>query len=251
MQAISKSFQLFLLNIARIKQLWPSPLLVLDHHHLSLRFTVTEQVRGHPLSTLVCPTPACPLICYSELFKTEIKSHHSSIKTSHGSILLQSKNQSPPNGFQGLNDLGPPLCLWNLTSSTHSLIDSAPAVPVLCFNMARCSCLGPWHWLFFLVQMFCAGTYMVYSLIWFWSLLRYYFIGNDFCDQPRKKNFPLSLCTASFSFVPQTEADINMLILFPSPLKQMFPKDRTFIHLYIYHLEQCLVHSMNSVSVCE
>lgn len=165
-------------------------LLVLDHHHLSLRFTVTEQVRGHPLSTLVCPTPACPLICYSELFKTEIKSHHSSIKTSHGSILLQSKNQSPPNGFQGLNDLGPPLCLWNLTSSTHSLTDSAPAIPVLCFNMARCSCLGPWHWLFFLVQMFCAGTCMVYSLIWFWSLLRYYFIGNDFCDQPRKKNFP-------------------------------------------------------------
>ena len=71
-----------------------------------------------------------------------------------------------------------------------------------------------------------------------------------FVTNLEKRTSPLSLCTASISFIPLTEADINMLILFPPPLKQMFPKDTTFIHLYIYHLEQCLVHSMNSVSIC-
>ena len=205
-----------------------------------------RQVRGHPLSALAYPTPACPLSCYSEPFKTEIKSYHSFIKTSHGSILFQSKNQSPPNGFQGLSDLGPPLCLWNLTSSTLSLTD--------CFS---CTSALLQHGKMFLLRASALAVLFgsnvlrryLHGLLSFDSHLCSGITSSEmtFVTNLEKRTSPLSLCTASSSFIPVAEADINMLIRFPSPLKQMFPKDRTFIHLYIYHLEQCLVHSMNSV----
>lgn len=65
-----------------------------------------------------------------------------------------------------------------------------------------------------------------------------------------KKTRSLPLYTALFPFIPLVEVDTYILILFPST-KQMFPKDRTFVQLFIYYLEQCLAYSTYSISISE